>query len=190
MVHKMLFCLLGYISILLTLFCLFYFFSYITCSCSLISHVQYLFLPFETAAVTKICCRGGQEMDVHVNLFLIMQSRWCVDGDSSSSFCKVFHAVFQHKFFYQLQWKCTTVVAYPSSSICGITASDHLWGGILLQLLPVSCSLLYNGNPVLGADVVTQMVKSRHSYSSPHYFCSLFCSLLLMAYTIFYYFVC
>lgn len=118
----MLFCLLGYISILLTLFCLFYFFSYIICSCSLTSHVQYLFLPFETfetAALTKTRCRGGQEMDVHVNLFLIMQSRWCVDGDSSSSFCKVFHAVFQHKFFLP-----TPVKMYNSS---GLSKQQHMW---------------------------------------------------------------
>ena len=70
-------------------------------------------------------------------------------------------------------------LADPRSVICGITASNHPWGGILLQ--PISfqfCAAAVQWKSHPNGWCLMQVVKSRHSYSLLRCFCSLFCSQL------------
>lgn len=70
-------------------------------------------------------------------------------------------------------------LADPRSVICGITASNHPWGGILLQ--PISfqfCAAAVQWKSHPNGWCLMQIVKSRHSYSLLRCFCSLFYSQL------------
>ena len=95
----------------------------------------------------------GQEMGVHVNLFLAAQPTCRADEDSSSSLWKIFHANVQHKSLP------TAIEMYSIWLIQGVLFVELQLRMIheeafFCSLFPSSfVQLLYNGNPILMGDV-------------------------------------